>query len=100
VRIRIVRAPSVQSIGAIRLDAFRVGQVYDVSHAVGEYLVARKWAEPVGVADDLLKESNPKIDRLRSRIRREGEPPLFDGARPTPPERRRSGRRPPKPPGS
>jgi len=98
VRIRIVRAPAGQSIGAIRLDAYRVGQTYDVDPSVASLLIDQGWAERVDrPADDLLRESNPQIDRLRSGLRREGEPPLFDGAGPDPEEPRRSGRRPPKP---
>ncbi len=88
-RIRILRPPTSQWVDAIRLDNFRVGQTYDVGHAVGAYLLAEGWAEPADLAaeKDLFAEGNPNVDWTVP-MPREGEPPAFDI--PSPPSERRS----------
>ena len=88
VRVRIIRAPTTKWVDAIRLDAFHVGQTYDVGHTVGAYLLAQGWAEAIDTLAPHLTEGDPRPDPPRPRVRREGEPPLADGVSVLPRRRR------------
>jgi len=51
-RIRVVQKPSLPSIDAIALDRFVPCHTYEVGNALGAYLLAEGWAEPVALSID------------------------------------------------
>jgi len=83
VRIRIIQAPTRESIDGIRLDRFLWGFQYDVSAVLGSYLMAEGWAELTTGAEPALvtplSEFEPDSHSGPPNLSREIFPPYFDG---------------------
>jgi hypothetical protein len=49
-RIRIVRAPTMDSVDGIHLDGYQVGSDYDVGTVLASLFIAEGWAVPTDEA--------------------------------------------------
>ena len=95
-RIRIVQKPSVAFIDGVRLDQFRLGNVYHLGSLLAGVFLAEGWAEPVD--DPTPAELDPtrqlSSDGVRIRnLTREFFPPYYDGSPSALAAERRSPRR-------
>jgi hypothetical protein len=46
IRLKIIHIPTLPYIDGVRVDCYRVGNVYDVSRTLAEIFLAEGWAEP------------------------------------------------------
>jgi hypothetical protein len=49
IRIRIVRSPNIADVDGIALDAYRVGDEYELGNSLAGLFLAEGWAEPVAL---------------------------------------------------
>jgi hypothetical protein len=101
-RIRVVRAPTVESIDGIQFDVFRVGREYEVGNSIGAVMLAEGWAVPLALNEPIpvpFTETDPFADRpyrdkdAPPNLTREHYPPFLDGPTAVVEERERRRRR-------
>jgi hypothetical protein len=94
-RIKVIRAPTEQSVDGIDLGRFHPGSQYEVGNAVGTLMLAEGWAEPVGSDDPsvLTPLDADASAELPPNLIREIFPPYYDGPPALAADRRRTPRR-------
>ena len=85
-RIRIIQKPDIPYIDGVRLEHFEWGMQYDVNSALGVYMIAQGWANPITSDDPVRATPLSELDPDNSRdlassanLRRESVPSYYDG---------------------
>src|SRR5262245_21869217 len=78
-RIKVIQQPTVACIDGVRLDQFRLGNVYQLGNLLASVFLAEGWAEPV---DDQANGSQPRAEGpgIPPTLPREFFPPYYDGS--------------------
>ena len=100
-RIRMIQPPSDSNIDGVRLSTFECGRQYDVNSALGLYLIANGWANPVTSDEPAIlvpladfETGDDRDDDTPVNLKREFFPPYYDGPAALVLDRRRRPRRP------